>query len=63
MNAAPTPPSRRDIVLDIIARRGLHLETRGQAVKIYGRGIDLLVSDLSVVEKRDLDPLAGIKRG
>ncbi len=45
------------IALDIARRRQLEVEPFGNGWRIFGRGVDLLVADLWMVDPSDLRPV------
>lgn len=44
------------VTLDLIRRRGLRIEEFGIGWRVCGRGVDVLASDLRVLEPPDLEP-------
>ncbi len=44
------------VTLDLIRRRGLRIEEFGTGWRVCGSGVDVLASDLRVLEPPDLEP-------
>lgn len=49
-------PSRREILLALVRRRGLPVTQSGQAVRVIGPGVNVMASDLRDIDPHDLLP-------
>ena len=53
-------PSRREIILDLVRRRGLAPIEGKNSVRIKGPGVDVSAPTLRDLDASDLDPVDGI---
>ena len=54
---------KRRLMLGELSRRGLRCDRHGNGWRVYGRGVDILTSDLANVDVKALGPARWVERG